>query len=157
MIGIMAKKTTRTVDEDMLKNMMMSDIPLYGRKTSTDDMERSEVQEEAVVPEQTDAEAAKKTSGESKETEAPKNRKKKEISASDYRNKFLTNTQASNRSHVYINREVMDCIRRYLPVIAPGVSVSGYLSNIFMDHIQSHWDEINELYINESVKPLKQV
>ena len=153
----MAKKTTRTVDEDMLKDMMMSDIPLYGRKTSADDMEQSEIQEEAVVPEQTDVGAAKKTCGESKETGAPKNRKKKELSASDYRSRFLTNTQASNRSHVYINREIMDCIRRYLPVIAPGVSVSGYLSNIFMDHIQRHWDEINELYTNESVKPLKQV
>ena len=85
----------------------------------------------------------------------PKTKKIK--NSSDYREVFLTNTQASNRSHVYINREVMDCIRRYLPVIAPGVSVSGYLSNIFMDHIQSHWDEINELYTNESVKPLKQI
>lgn len=91
------------------------------------------------------------------DSKATRPKKKNVKTPSGYRSRFLTNTQASNRSHVYINREVMDCIRRYLPVIAPGVSVSGYLSNIFMVHIQSHWDEINELYITESVKPLKQV
>ena len=72
-------------------------------------------------------------------------------------NPFLTNTQASNRSHVYIDREIVDCIKCYLPIIAPGVSVSGYLSNIFKDHIQCHWNKIHELYINESVKPLKRM
>lgn len=84
------------------------------------------------------------------------NRNKSYTGGSKYRSKYLTDTQASNRSHVYINREVMECIRQYLPVIAPGVSVSGYLSNIFLDHIRQHWNEINELY-KESVKPLKQV
>ena len=29
----MAKKVTKKVDEDMLKDMMMSDIPLYGRES----------------------------------------------------------------------------------------------------------------------------
>lgn len=85
----------------------------------------------------------------------PKTKKIK--NSSDYREVFLTNTQASNRSHVYIDREIVDCIKRYLPIIAPGVSVSGYLSNIFKDHIQCHWNKIHELYINESVKPLKRM
>ena len=59
------------------------------------------------------------------------------------------------RSHVYINREVADCIKRVLPVIAPDMSVSGYISNILVEHLQQHWDEINELYNKEYYKPLK--
>lgn len=153
----MAKKVTKKVDEDMLKDMMMSDIPLYGRKVTTCKDEQSDFQEETVGFEPDNPEIIERKTEASRETGPAKNRKKKEIKEADYRSRFLTNTQASNRSHVYINREVMDCIRRYLPVIAPGVSVSGYLSNIFMDHIQSHWDEINEMYTNESVKPLKQI
>lgn len=153
----MAKKATKKVDEDMLKDMMMSDIPLYGRKVADVKKEQSDVQEEAVDSEPGKSEFNEETPVVSNVTGTAKNRKKKEIPESDYHTRFLTNTQASNRSHVYINREVMDCIRRYLPVIAPGVSVSGYLSNIFMDHIKNHWDEINELYTNESVKPLKKV
>ena len=83
-------------------------------------------------------------------------RGRKNAEISKYRSRYLTDTKASNRSHVYIDREVMECVKRYLPVIAPGVSVSGYLSNIFLDHIRQHWDEINGLY-KQSVKPLKQV
>ena len=60
-----------------------------------------------------------------------------------------------NRSHVYINREVAECIKRFLPVIAPNMSISGYISNILVEHIRQHWEEINELYNNEYYKPLK--
>ena len=59
------------------------------------------------------------------------------------------------RSHVYINREVAECIKRVLPVIAPEMSISGFISNILVDHLQKHWDEINELYNKEYYKPLK--
>ncbi|MCM1107976.1 MAG: DUF3408 domain-containing protein [Clostridium sp.] len=145
----MARKTMDKVNEDMLKDMMMSDIPLYGRPAQESTMP------ETPAPDETRAETKEKASDCPGET-ASKSRKKKDIPASDYRERFLTNTQASNRSHVYINREVMECIRQYLPVIAPGVSVSGYLSNIFLEHIRQHWNEINELY-KQSVKPLKQV
>lgn len=37
----------------------------------------------------------------------PKTKKIK--NSSDYREVFLTNTQASNRSNVYIDREIVDC------------------------------------------------
>jgi len=83
-----------------------------------------------------------------------KPRKKKDETGS-YRDKYLVNIPASNRSHVYINREVAECIKRILPVIAPDMSISGYISNILVDHIQQHWEEISELYNKEYYKPLK--
>ena len=45
----MAKKVTKKVDEDMLKDMMMSDIPLYGRKVTTHKDEQSDFKEEMLV------------------------------------------------------------------------------------------------------------
>ena len=83
-----------------------------------------------------------------------KPRKKKEETGG-YRERYLVNIPASNRSHVYINREVAECIKRVLPVIAPDMSISGYISNILVEHIQQHWEEINELYNKEYYKPLK--
>lgn len=152
----MARKIIENVNEDMLKDMMMSDIPLYGRKASIDEVKGVKEQSEVLESEPLETGSKEKPTDSDKGIPVSRHRKKKEFQ-SDYRSRFLINTQASNRSHVYINREVMDCIRQYLPVIAPGVSISGYLSNIFVDHIQRHWDEINEMYKNESVKPLKQV
>ena len=72
----------------------------------------------------------------SEKTSPVKPRKKKD-EAGSYRDKYLVNIPASNRSHVYINREVAECIKRILPVIAPDMSISGYISNILVDHIQS--------------------
>lgn len=37
----------------------------------------------------------------------------------------------------------------------PGHEHIGYISNILVDHIQQHWEEINELYNKEYYKPLK--
>lgn len=153
----MARKIIENVNEDMLKDMMMSDIPLYGRKAFIDEAKEVKGQPGTQESELLETENKGKPTDSDKGIPGSRHRKKKEFPISDYRSRFLINTQASNRSHVYINREVMDCIRQYLPVIAPGVSISGYLSNIFVDHIQRHWDEINEMYKTESVKPLKQV
>ena len=87
-------------------------------------------------------------------TVSVRSRKKKE-ETDGYRERFLVNIPASNRSHVYINREVAECIKRVLPVIAPDMSISGYISNILVEHIQRHWEEISELYNKEYYKPLK--
>ena len=102
----MTKKKVE-VNEDVLKNIIVGDIPIFGRETGS------------------------------------------------YRERYLVNIPASNRSHVYINREVAECIKRFLPVIAPNMSISGYISNILVEHIQQHWEEINELYNKEYYKPLK--
>ena len=134
----MAKKKVE-VNEDMLKDIMVGDIPVFGR-------ERPNYQEPKVIETEDEAVASKPST--------PKPRKKRE-ETSTYKERYLVNIPASNRSHVYINREVADCIKRVLPVIAPDMSVSGYISNILVEHLQQHWDEINELYNKEYYKPLK--
>lgn len=143
----MAKKKVE-VNEDMLKDIMVGDIPVFGR-------ERSNYQEPKVFEtEDSDTDSDEGTEAVASKSSTPKPRKKRE-ETSTYKERYLVNIPASNRSHVYINREVADCIKRVLPVIAPDMSVSGYISNILVEHLQQHWDEINELYNKEYYKPLK--
>ena len=60
--------------------------------------EQSDFQEEAVGSEADNPEIIERKPEASKETGPAKSRKKKEIPETDYRSRFLTNTQASNRS-----------------------------------------------------------
>lgn len=86
-------------------------------------------------------------------TEVSQEPTKKE-SGSDYRELFLVNTPSPNRSQTYINRDIYERIKRFLPLIAPEVSIASYISNILGDHIERHWEEINEMYSRELSKPL---
>ncbi|WP_237040396.1 DUF3408 domain-containing protein [Phocaeicola faecalis] len=143
----MAKKKVE-VNEDMLKDIMVGDIPVFGR-------ERPNYQEPKVIEtEDSNTDSDEGTEAVASKPSVPKPRKKRE-ETDTYKERYLVNIPASNRSHVYINREVADCIKRVLPVIAPDMSVSGYISNILVEHLQQHWDEINELYNKEYYKPLK--
>lgn len=139
----MTKKKVE-VNEEVLKNIIVGDIPVFGREKPAE--ENAEQPEAPPVTESANSSSEKSV--------YTKPRKKKEETGS-YRERYLVNIPASNRSHVYINREVAECIKRFLPVIAPNMSISGYISNILVEHIQQHWEEINELYNKEYYKPLK--
>jgi len=142
----MTKKKVE-VNEDVLKNIIVGDIPVFGREKPTEEnTEPPKPEAHPVTGEHAEVPPEK--------TVPAKPRKKKEDTG-NYRERYLVNIPASNRSHVYINREVAECIKRVLPVIAPDMSISGYISNILVDHIQQHWEEISELYNKEYYKPLK--
>jgi len=149
----MTKKKVE-VNEDVLKNIIVGDIPVFGREKPMDESREQPKHEPVPVTDPVSASVAEPVEMQSEKTVSVKPRKKKEETGS-YRDKYLVNIPASNRSHVYINREVAECIKRILPVIAPDMSISGYISNILVDHIQQHWEEINELYNKEYYKPLK--
>ncbi len=142
------KKKIVEVDEDVLKEIIVGDIPVFG-KDSLAPKEKPVEHQEAKSPAAT---VPADTPAEKPSVEKPKRKKDESFG---YRERFLVNIPASNRSHVYINREVAECIKRVLPVIAPEMSISGFISNILVDHLQKHWDEINELYNKEYYKPLK--
>ncbi|MEG1612383.1 MAG: DUF3408 domain-containing protein [Alistipes sp.] len=47
-------------------------------------------------------------------------------------------------------------MRRFLTVIAPDVSIASYVNNIISEHLEKHWDEINDMYdqsLNQFNKP----
>lgn len=70
----------------------------------------------------------------------------------DYIEKFLICHPASNRIQVYVNRSLIEWIKRVLPVIAPKATVSGFISNIVADHLQKHEKEIMEMYNENASK-----
>ncbi len=76
--------------------------------------------------------------------EKPKPRKKRE--ESNYRQKYLMNTPLSGRIQVYLNRQLYDQIKNFLPVISPETSIASYISNIIAEHIELNIEEITQLY-----------
>ena len=76
--------------------------------------------------------------------EKPKPRKKRE--ESNYRQKYLVNTPMSGRIQVYLNRQLYDQVKNFLPVIAPETSIASYISNIIAEHVELHIEESTQLY-----------
>lgn len=149
----MAKKTV-TVDEEALKGMIIGDMPVFGLKHT----------ERQVVPADDTPAAIPAAPGgvEQTDTPQPESRpktvfrpgKRSKEEPNDYRARYLIPTTSSLRSQTYINKEVYDRIKRFLPVIAPEVSISGYIGNILAEHLERYAKEINELYEKQFEKPL---
>lgn len=129
----MAKKIVK-VNEEEIRGYMVGDIP--------DAVEKENVIVEEVPAEETDGlqDAEKEIS-----SEKPKPRRKRE-GDSRFRQKYLVNTPMSGRIQVYLNRELYDKVKNYLNVIAPGVSIASYISNIIAEHIELNIEEITQMY-----------
>ncbi len=130
----MAEKTI-TVNEDALRSYMAGDIS----ETDMDDVavvKSGKTEKTApTVPEETDGAVTGKDQS-----------RKKRKETQSYKRKFLKNTSQGGRIQVYMDRNLYDNIKRFLPVIAPGVSLSSYITNIVTDHVEQHIDEINRRY-----------
>ena len=76
------------------------------------------------------------------------------IEDSSYRMTYLANHSIGNRIQVYINRDSYAFIKRFLAVVAPETSMSGYVSKIIDEHLTKYEDEMSELYTESINKPL---
>lgn len=149
----MAKKTV-AVDEEALKGMIIGDMPVFGLKHT---------ERPVVLSDDTPA-AMPATSGGVEQTDTPqpesrtkavfRSGKRQKEEPNSYRARYLVPMTSSLRSQTYINKEVYDRIKLFLPVIAPEVSISGYISNILAEHLERYAKEINELYEKQFEKPL---
>lgn len=136
----MAKKIVK-VNEEEIRGYMVGDIP--------DAFEKEGVIVEEVPAEETDGlqDAEKEIV-----SEKPKPRRKRE-GDSRFRQKYLVNTPMSGRIQVYLNRELYDKIKNYLNVIAPGVSIASYISNIIAEHVELNIEEITQMYKDNFLPP----
>lgn len=136
----MAKKIVK-VNEEEIRGYMVGDIP--------DAFEKEGVIVEEVPAEETDGlqDAEKEIV-----SEKPKPRRKRECD-SRFRQKYLVNTPMSGRIQVYLNRELYDKIKNYLNVIAPGVSIASYISNIIAEHVELNIEEITQMYKDNFLPP----
>ena len=128
----MAKKSVK-VDEDRIRGYMAGREP---DEVSKDDSAVKKIMDEAIIVEEEPIEEVVQ--------EKPKPRKKRE--ESNYRQKYLMNTPLSGRIQVYLNRQLYDQIKNFLPVIAPETSIASYISNIIAEHIELNIEEITQLY-----------
>ena len=128
----MAKKSVK-VDEDLIRGYMAGQEP---DEVSKDESTVKNIPDEAIIIEEEPIEEVV--------PEKPKPRKKRE--ESNYRQKYLMNTPLSGRIQVYLNRQLYDQIKNFLPVIAPETSIASYISNIIAEHIELNIEEITQLY-----------
>lgn len=128
----MAKKSVK-VDEDRIRGYMAGREP---DEVSKDESTVKNILDEAIIIEEEPIEEVV--------PEKPKPRKKREDS--NYRQKYLMNTPMSGRVQVYLNRQLYDQIKNFLPVIAPETSIASYISNIIAEHVELNIEEITQLY-----------
>ena len=74
----------------------------------------------------------------------------KEIEAFDekqmYEETFLTRKMGGARRQTYLNASLYEELSKVLPVIAPGISVPVFVSNVLAKHLIQYRTLINELY-----------
>lgn len=76
--------------------------------------------------------------------------KKKHPVTADYISVFLQKNELKTRHGVYISRDMYETVSEIVRVIAgKEVTVGGYIENVLSRHLESHKDEINELYKKE--------
>ena len=128
----MAKKSVK-VDEDRIRGYMAGREP---DEVSKDERVVKNNLDEAIIVKEEPVEEVVQ--------EKPKPRKKRE--EDNYRQKYLMNAPLSGRVQVYLNRQLYDQIKNFLPVIAPETSIASYISNIIAEHIELNIEEITQLY-----------
>lgn len=146
----MVKKEQVQIDEAMMRGIMMKEVPVYtGGNPSGNQKESSPMKvpagESVQRQELSPIERHKPSSGRKKKTDEP---------GESYPARFLVNDRSKNRVSANISRELFQRIKKFLPVIAPDITLTSYLNNIISEHLESHLDEINELYNSEIEKPL---
>lgn len=73
--------------------------------------------------------------------------KGKKRGLSEYGEKFLKRNELKTRQCVYISGQIHAVISRLVHVIADkDITVGGYIDTVLAEHLESHKDEINELY-----------
>ena len=82
--------------------------------------------------------------------ESPKRKRNTNV---DYGSAFLQRNEIKTRQCVYISQRIHATISEIVRVISDkDVTVGGYIDSILMEHLETHKDEINELYRNELSK-----
>ena len=83
----------------------------------------------------------------SKEVKEPARRKRNQA---DYSSIFLQRNELKERSCVYISKRIHNTISEIVRCIANReVTVGGYIDSVILQHLETHRDEINEMYKRE--------
>lgn len=132
------------VNEDMIKDIMAGDIPVFGKGNPA----------KSVAEQTTDtAESDTKTEPVSNEKISSRSKKRKDES-NNYRTLYLSPGNVTHRQQTYISQTNYQFLKRFLPIVAPEVSISRYVDNILSLHLAQYKEEIDRIYNNEITNPL---
>jgi len=135
----MAKQTNITkVDEDFMKEVISQGFPLQQDTTN--------LNERAIIKE---AEPAIEIL---KMKEAAKRRRTEQT---DYREIYFERVDFTDRQPLWLTRKTHLILLKVVYVIGGHkATLSSYVENIIRQHLESHKEEINDLYENKFKKPI---
>lgn len=135
------------VNEDMIKDIMAGDIPVFGKGKQTKSVADRTTSDLAEPDTKTTAEPVP---GE----KTPSRPKKRKDESNDYRARYLSPGNVTHRQQTYISQANYQFLKRFLPIVAPEVSISRYVDNILSLHLEQYKEEIDRIYNNEITNPL---
>ena len=137
------------VNEDMLKDIMAGNIPVFGKDKSSDSQDSANAASDTAVPE------SKKQPAPAIPPDRNSGRpKKRKDEANDYRMVYLTTGNIQHRQQTYIGRDNYQFLRRFLSLVAPEVSISRFIDNLLALHLGQYREEIDRLYNEAITNPL---
>jgi hypothetical protein len=142
------KKNKRTV-EDIDETFLLNSIAEQGivKETAKPAAEPAETEKavETVEP----LPEKSKEAREAKET----GRRKRNPAGADYGSQFFQRNGFKTRQCVYISQRIHATISEIVRVISDrDITVGGYIDSILMEHLETHKEEIAELYNRELEK-----
>lgn len=137
------------VNEDMLKDIMAGNIPVFGKDSYSEGSVAAHAASETTAPE------SKRQADTAMPSERnPGRPKKRKDEANDYRRTFLTQGNIQHRQQTYISCDNYQFLRRFLSLVAPEVSISRFVDNLLVLHFGQFKDEIDRLYNEAITNPL---
>lgn len=134
------------VNEDMIKDIMAGDIPVFGKSNPAKSVaERTTDTAESDTNTMTEPVSNEKFSSRSK---------KRKDESNNYRTLYLSPGNVTHRQQTYISQANYQFLKRFLPIVAPEVSISRYVDNILSLHLAQYKEEIDRIYNNEITNPL---
>jgi hypothetical protein len=111
------------------------------------------IKEQEPKEQQSSAEKQEMPAPPASSTEKNKEPIKRKRANVDYSSMFLQRNEFKTRQCVYISQRVHATISKIVKVISDKeITVGGYIDSILMEHLETHRDEIIELYKNAMSK-----
>jgi len=138
----MAKQTTiPKVDEDFMREVISQGFPMKKETSNEKEKEFSTIikEDEPLI--------------ETPKIKEPQKRRRTE--QSEYRENYFEKVDLTDRQSIYISRETHLTLLSIVNVIGGHkANISSYVENIILHHLESHKEEINNLYENKFKKPI---
>jgi len=142
------RRNVPIINETLLLNSLAEEGVVKELLEKTPEVEEKEksVEQVEVLPDNN------KEVREIRETKEPA-RRKRNPAGMDYGTQYLSRNEFKNRQCVYISQKIHTAISRIVNIISDkDITVGGYIDSILMEHLETHKEEITELYDKEYEK-----